>query len=77
MVDLICASFSIVSLTGHYIPGQPSLVEETYNMLEDGDPMDQEYLDGFGIHHFGIGPTDAEDKNLRAEEDTKYDAIEK
>ncbi|CAM0141456.1 unnamed protein product [Umbelopsis sp. WA50703] len=67
---------NIVSLTGHYIPGQPSLVEETYNMLEDGDPMDQEYLDGFGIHHFGIGPTDAEDKNLRAEEDTEYDAIE-
>lgn len=46
-------------------------------MLEDGDPMDQEYLDGFGMHHFGFGPTDAEDKNLRAEENTEYDSIEK
>ena len=68
---------STVSLTGHYIPGQPSLIEETYNMLEDQDPMDQEYLDGFGMHHFGIGPTDAEDKNLRDEESSELEKTEK
>lgn len=68
---------STVSLTGHYIPGQPSLIEETYNMLEDQDPMDQEYLDGFGMHHFGIGPTDAEDKNLRDEESSEFEKTEK
>ncbi|KAH8549952.1 hypothetical protein BGW37DRAFT_499542 [Umbelopsis sp. PMI_123] len=65
-----------VSLTGHYIPGQPSLIEETFNMLEDRDPMDQEYLDGFGMHHFGIGPTDAEDKNLRDEESSELEKKE-
>jgi hypothetical protein len=68
---------STVSLTGHYMPGQPSLIEETYNMLEDQDPMDQEYLDGFGMHHFGIGPTDAEDKNLRDEESSELEKTEK
>jgi hypothetical protein len=68
---------STVSLTGHYMPGQPSLIEETFNMLEDQDPMDQEYLDGFGMHHFGIGPTDAEDKNLRDEESSELEKTEK
>jgi hypothetical protein len=46
-------------------------------MLEDQDPMDQEYLDGFGMHHFGIGPTDAEDRNLRNEEASQLETIEK
>lgn len=46
-------------------------------MLEDQDPMDQEYLDGFGMHHFGIGPTDAEDKNLRDEESSEFEKTEK
>jgi hypothetical protein len=46
-------------------------------MLEDRDPLDQEYLDGFGMHHFGIGPTDAEDKNLREDEASPLETIEK
>ncbi|CAO3669324.1 unnamed protein product [Umbelopsis ramanniana] len=75
-VTFTASGVNTVSLTGHYIPGQPSLIEETYNMLEDQDPMDQEYLDGFGMHHFGIGPTDAEDKNLRDEESSEFEKTE-
>ncbi|CAO3664477.1 unnamed protein product [Umbelopsis vinacea] len=75
-VTFSVSGVNTVSLTGHYIPGQPSLIEETYNMLEDQDPMDQEYLDGFGMHHFGIGPTDAEDRNLRNEEASQLETIE-
>ncbi|GAB5586681.1 peptidylprolyl isomerase fpr3 [Umbelopsis nana] len=75
-VTFSASGVNTISLTGHYIPGQPSLIEETFNMLEDRDPLDQEYLDGFGMHHFGIGPTDAEDKNLREDEVSPLETIE-